>query len=377
MIGRRLALCCIVATLAGACAPDSPIAPVDRSAAVSSLTACTADPAAIVAMINSAFTGSVNRNAALGKWNLIERKADKPTQIASAQKQVLDLIDFIVKKRAQGGLVADDALIADLINQLLCFVGLPTIPTDLDNVWVVNVGDPLTTFVTVDRKSGIQFPSNAVTQQTIVTATLSDESALVTELDKYPFVYDWTLIPSQTLQNGAVATVGVCPNPASFSDVPTGELQDLLDRLVLGHQQSPTAFEVLARVPIPVEMTLDCGDIPDQTASSNAVSRMLRHAADWFLPTPAMAAARLSIGGVGGNTSEFSPLGPVDPVLRVGGVGGNTSEFSRMDVPAMASVSTPFAGTVGTERTSGALPPGAAPRSPAWGSRSRRRPRPR
>lgn len=354
---RRLLCCLLIAVASAACSSDPAGPPPERQSSVAaSVVACTADPAEIEALIIAVFNNAPDESAGLGKWHNIRHQVEDLNNLSVAKEKVFDLVDFIVLKRAQGAITTDDATLSELINQLFCFVGLPTNVTDPDDFWIVNVGDPVRTFMTADGLSGIQFPGNAVSENTIVYASRVDEAALITELDEYPFVYDWSLSPAQTLQNGAVATIGVCPNPASFADVPAGELQAVLDRLVLGHQTTPTVFDLLEQVPIPVEMTLDCGDTPTASLRGGAVSRVLRQLTDWILPAPAMAATLLKVGGVGGNTSEFSAFGPVDPVLRVGGVGGNTSEFSRLDATAVVAANNMFAGTVGTQRTSGLLP---------------------
>ncbi len=354
---RRFSCCLLVALSAAACSSDPAGPPPERQAiAAASAVACTANPVEIEALIVAVFNSAPDENAGLGKWNNIRHQVEDLNNLPVAKEKVFDLVEFILLKRDQGAITADDATLSNLINQLFCFVGIHTDVSDPDDFWIVKVGDPVQTFVTADGLSGIQFPGNAVSENTLVYASLVNEAALTTELDEYPFVYDWSLSPTQTLQNGAVATIGVCPNPASLADVPAGELQALLDRLVLGHQTTPTVFDVLERVPIPVAMTLACGDTPTAALSDGAVSRVLRQLTDWILPTPAMAATLLKVGGVGGNTSEFSAFGPVDPVLRLGGVGGNTSEFSRLDATAAVAASNMFTGTVGTRRTSGLLP---------------------
>lgn len=360
MFSRRLIPCLLAVWAISACSSE-PTAPsvADPSQDIAFAATCQSNPAQIESLIRVVFaTGGPNVNSALAKWKNVMKQVDKKgKKLPTAQKHALGLIDFILKKRAQGQIVTDDATLTNLINQILCFVGLGGIQ-DPDDTWVVNPGDPVQTFVTVDEQSGIQFPSNAVSELTLVTAVRSNPAALVTNLDKYPFVYDWKLVPAQTLQNGAVATVGICPDPASFADVPASELQELVDRLVLGHQRSATAFEVLARVPIPTAMNLQCDDIPEQTAASRGLFRGITdRVIDWILPQPMMAAAvRLAGGGVGGSTSEFSPLGPVDPQLRGGGVGGSTSEFSRLDVASASMAPGAYSGTVGTQRTTGLLP---------------------
>jgi hypothetical protein len=323
--------------------------------ALASVLSCTADPAEIEALIMEVFANAPDESSALGKWNNIRHQLETLGNLPVAKEKVFDLVDFIILKRGQGAITADDALVADLVNQLFCYVGLEAGVTDPDQLWIVHVGDPIVTFVTPDGKSGIQFPANAVTENTLVTATRLDAAALVTELDEYPFVYDWSLAPSQTLLAGASATIGVCPDLSSLSDVPSTELQDVLDRLVLGHQVSSTEFEVLERKPIPAAMVLSCGDTED-IPSGSRLARVFQRISDLVLPRDLMAAAFGRVGGVGGSTSEFSAFGPVDPTLRVGGVGGSTSEFLRMGPGASLMVETPVAGTVGRQQTTGALP---------------------
>ncbi len=359
MFSRRPLIPCLLAVWAVSACSSEPTTPslADPAQTVASVATCQADPVQIEALIRTVFATGPNANSALGKWTNVIKQIDRKNNLPVAQNKVLDLIDFILKKRAQGQVIIDDATLTNLINQLLCYVGLGGIQ-DPDDTWIVNPNNPVQTFVTVDGQSGIQFPSNAVAALTIVTAVRSNTEALVTNLDRYPFVYDWNLEPSAVLLNGAKATVGVCPDPASFTDVPLADRQAVLNRLVLGHQRSATAFEVLQRVTIPEAMTLRCGDISGVAAASRGlVGDLAARVVDWILPQPAMASAvRIAGGGVGGSTSEFSPFGPVDPQLLGGGVGGSTSEFSRLDVASVAVVPGPYAGTVGTQRTSGLLP---------------------
>ncbi|MBA2291657.1 MAG: hypothetical protein H0W15_04290 [Gemmatimonadales bacterium] len=359
MFSRRPLIPCLLALWAVSACSSEPTSPslADPAQTVASVATCQADPAQIESLLRTVFATGPNASSALGKWTNVIKQIDRKNNLPVAQDRVLDLIDFMLKKRAQGQVIIDDATLTNLINQLLCYVGLGGIQSPNDT-WIVNPGDPVQTFVTADGQSGIQFPTSAVGARTVVTAVRSTAAALVTDLDKYPYVYDWNLSPSGTLLNGAKATVGVCPDPASFADVPTAERQAVLDRLVLGHQRTATAFEVLAQVPIPAAMVLSCGEIPDQASASRGLFRDITdRVVDWILPQPVMAAAvRLRTGGVGGNTSEFSPLGPVDPQLRGGGVGGNTSEFSRLDVASVSMVPGSYTGAAGTRRTSGDLP---------------------
>ena len=149
----------------------------------------------------------------------------------------------------------------------------------------------------------------------------------------------------------------MCPDPAALARVPAAELDALLERLVLGHQASPTSFEVLARVPLPAEMQLKCPTTATAGLHASLGQRLLNTLASFVLPARANAANRRRFtGGVGGSTSEFSPFGPVDPQLyATGGVGGSTSEFVRTGGASLMEPAT-IDGTVGTIRTGASLP---------------------
>ena len=271
---------------------------------------------------------------------------------------MFNLVDFTFSKLGKQPSTISSTDFASLLNQLFCFVGLDAGITDPGDSRIVHVGDPMVTFVTDNQLSGIQFPSNAVTENTIVTAKQTNTTALFTLLDKYPFVYDWSLSPAQTLTAGTEAIVGVCPDVSQFPTDPA-EANGLLGRLVLGHQHGSDSagFALLPPVPIPPEMVLSCGAIPDATASASWGSRLIHSLASIVLPREAHASVMRSfVGGVGGSTSEFSSFGTVDPTLRTGGVGGSTSEFLRLAPAVMAGSDTTIDGTVGSTTTSDPLP---------------------
>ncbi len=355
-----------VLSLVVACG-DDPVAPrSDAGSAaappVSLHEACTADPAEIRALLSQALSGPglPSRSSALAKFDNVVRHVARG-ELPKAQDKVYTLVDFLLKHHARRTLQISEADLTRLINQLLCFVGLGDPVEDPDNTWVLNPNDPLTTLVTVDRLSGTQFPANAVSTPTVVTASQASPTALNTLLDKYAFVYDWSLTPSQPLNPGVKVTVGVCPSAAALANVPASELDDLLARLVLGHQHASSGFTPLARVPIPAQMALGCGDT-QATATASMGRRLLDGLSAMLLPAVAhAAAARLAIGGVGGSTSEFSEFGPVDPLLKAtGGVGGSTSEFIRFG-PAgatslVAALNGTIDGTVGTQTQGPGLP---------------------
>ncbi|MBL0179459.1 MAG: Ig-like domain-containing protein [Gemmatimonadetes bacterium] len=152
---------------------------------------------------------------------------------------------------------------------------------------MVHVGDPVTTLMTQNVQSGAQFPSDAVVENTVVTVKrVTDLSALTTPLDKYPFIYEWTVSPAQTLKPGTKAIIGVCPNPAELTNVPASELDALLARLVLGHQKDASTFEVLPRVDLPPEMALACGAVTSAAMPSTWGGRAPHHAGEHDSPGP-------------------------------------------------------------------------------------------
>jgi hypothetical protein len=368
---RRFLLSCTTLILAGlaACgdtgsnATRTPELPADRTPASLTAASCELSAAEVRALLAVAFANTPDENSVVNKWDVIIQKytSGNAGEVQDAKDKTFQLVEFILRKRAQKGLNPSfsDEDFAYLLEQMYCNIGEFLDVGDPDDLWLVPVGNSLTTFITQDKLSGIQFQSNAVSVNTIVTAVRRDETALQTLLDKYPFVYDWSLAPSQTLLTPA--TVGVCPDPALIEAAPEPNKQALLDRLVLGHQNATNGFDVLARVPIPTAMVLDCGEINDGTTSASTGSRMLEFLGELFLPTEVHAArALLRTGGIGGSTSEFSSFGPVDKRLNLtGGVGGSTSEFSRADALLVASLSEDPAtidGTVGTQRSDALLP---------------------
>lgn len=368
---RRLLLSCTTLALAGlaACgdtgssATRTPELPAPPSAASLTTATCALSAAEVRSLMIVVFSGTPDENSVTGKWDVIVQKytSGNAGEIQDAKEKTFQLVEFILRKRAQKGLNPNvtDEQFAFLLEQIYCNIGEFIDIGDPDDVWLVPVGNTLTTFVTEDKLSGIQFQSNAVSVNTIVTAVRRDEAALQTLLDKYPFVYDWSLAPSQVLLTPA--TVGVCPDPGLIEAAPEPNKQALLDRLVLGHQNATNGFDVLARVPIPTAMVLDCGEINDGTTTASTGRRILEFLGELFLPAEVQAArVLLRTGGIGGSTSEFSSFGPVDSKLNLtGGVGGSTSEFSRADALLVASLSedpTTIDGTVGTQRDDALLP---------------------
>ncbi len=315
--------------------------------------ACTADPVQIQGALSSGFSSLANSFTATSTWNAVVQ-ATNANNATLAKAKAFELVDFLLANDANQQVALSPATLASVLNQIFCYVGIDAGIANPKETWVVHVGDPMTTLQTLDRQSGAQFPPDAVVENTIVTARrLTDPNALTTPLDKYAFIYEWTVSPAQTLKPGTKAIVGVCPDPVELINVPANEIDSLLARLVLGHQKNPATFEVLPRVNIPPEMTLACGAITSAAMPSSWGGRLLDALASVVRPAPLAAAGRFAgSGGIGGATSEFSPFEPVDPQLFAsGGVGGSTSEFVRD-----ALLVTTIDGTVGTTRTGAGLP---------------------
>ncbi len=204
------------ALLAAACSDSASLTesqgqPATPQGGMAAVLACAVDTAQVTALLSQAFSASPDENAALGKWNNIQHQITDLSDTTTARDKVFNLVDFTFSKLGKQPSTISSTDFASLLNQLFCFVGLDAGITDPGDTWIVHVGDPLVTFVTDNQLSGIQFPSNAVTENTIVTAKQTNTTALFTLLDKYPFVYDWSLSPAQTLTAGTEAIVGVCP----------------------------------------------------------------------------------------------------------------------------------------------------------------------
>ncbi len=346
-----LALAGVVVACSDSAAPTTPVLVGNPPAKFAN---CTADPAQIRTLLSQ----STSSNGVwLGIWDGIVGQVGAGN-LGAAQQSALGLVDNLLAHNRTGGLLTTEAQTTSLINQLTCYVGLGSTVSKSTDAWVIKVADPSTALLTSDTASGIRFPSNAVTMNTLVTATPVNTNAITTLLDNYATVYEFTLTPAQTLTPGTKAIIGMCPDPAALARVPAAELDALLDRLVLGHQQSATSFQVLARVPLPAEMQLKCPTSAPAGLHASLGKRLLNTLAGLFLPSQANAANRRRFtGGVGGSTSEFSPFGPVDPQLFAsGGVGGSTSEFVRTGGANLSTEPATVDGTVGTIRTGNTLP---------------------
>ena len=241
-----------------------------------------------------------------------------------AQKLVLGIISFVLKKYWAGALnggfsATTQQEVVDLVNGLLCWIGLPqtftlaSLSSD-GTAAVLTPSTPDTTVVTGSKIAGMKVDSGTVTQPVLVTIQRLPDSPgpLLTQLDQYPVYYQFTVSPD----TGAFAlpvTVGVCL--ASSATPPD------TSRLRVAHNVAPDtmgSIQILPRVPAPfVDCTnADVIGLNSTNPLANLAFRGWRAARSalvaLFGPERLMAAAS---GGVGGTTKNFSPFGLVDTLL--------------------------------------------------------------
>ncbi len=229
--------------------------------------------------------------------------------LADAQKKAKWLIGYIQQHAAT---FANRAQAQTLIDGINCYVGLST------DAFLVFPSDQPQTIVSSTGQAGILLPANPVSQPTLITVTQLDPNApspLITKLDKYPGYIVVTQVSGVTNSLTVPVTVAVCP-AAGIPD-------SIRSRLRLGHQAT-AGFEV---TPPADGSFLTCA--PGVASIDSKLPGWMRSLASLVLPRTLYARMR-SDGGVGGTATEFSPFGPVDPVLSFsGGVGGTATEFQR------------------------------------------------
>ena len=302
-----------LAALAGACSDPTATKSVPRVQATSDLTAGTCTTLGNLKTLAGTVFGahSPNVSSVNGKLSNMD-KLIKQGDLAGAQDQARSIVSFVQQKAAQGKLVGTAAQVQAFIDGVLCYAGL------LTNTFLVFPSDAPQVKVSSDGLAGILLQGSTVAVPTLITITIlpSTSSPLITKLDQYPTYTQLTA--SSPLTRPAV--VAVCPDPS----VPT----DVRARLRLGHQ-ALAGFEI---TPPADGSFLTC---PTGTALG-PVGSFLKSLANLVLPKPVYAKMLLG-GGVGGTATEFSPFGPVDPVLSAsGGVGGTATEFLTMPAPANA-----------------------------------------
>jgi len=328
--GTALVLVSILAACGEATQPGS--APAPRPVSLAPTAACSPDVSAstIRTQIQSVFAGGTGGDFALAQFDDIVDERNQGN-LTSAKQQTWSLVDFILDHARQGQIVAPPAAVIQLVNNLFCFVGINAAISDAGNSWIVDPSDAPQILITSDGFSGASLPAGAVTEPTLLTAARIDESTfpigdgpLLTDLDQYPLYYSFVKTNEGNTGFTQSLIVGVCP---AIGIDPVVEA-----RLRLGHNAS-SGFEI---TPPANADFLSCSNAPPlPTSSASLGGRILQRLASAFLPEQ-LVAAPLAVGGIGGSVTEFSPLGPVDPmVIGAPGVGGSVTEFAP---PAGGSV---------------------------------------
>lgn len=310
----------------------------------------------LTALVTAVFgAGSPNTNSALSKLNLMDKKLQKG-DLTGAIDGAKNLIAFLLNKANE--LVGRDQIPA-LISSLECYVGIT------NDAFLVYPLDQPQTIVNAAGTVGVALPSNPVTEPTLITLVVLPDTTtglLNTKLDKYPGFVRITQQSSVVNSLKDSVVVGVCP-------AATGILPEVRARLRLGHQKAvgPTGFELTQ----PGNASfLTCA--PSVASAVSKLPGWMQSLASLVVPKPLYAYVLQAAfgGGVGGTVTEFSPFGPVDPVLAFGGgVGGTVTEFIRVPAPTDPT-SSPRTRTPQdpTSRTPGVRPPAArtgAARTPA------------
>ena len=284
------------------------------------------DYGAVVGLINTVFgAGSPNANAALGKWDNIQKQnaaRNFPTVVA----KTWDLVEYILAKQKDGKLPADGD--SELLGRsLFCFANInATLPQSRD-AWVVYPTDIERTLVTENGYAGLKLAGRNV-QETSLISIVPAVAALRTNLDKYPTVYEFSKYPSNVFVEPV--TAAVC------GAIPSAVPDDVLARMVLGHNKGTSDFELLPKVSVDF---LNCAPLALGSAARSFGEKLL----GLLLPANLYALGP-GASGIGGTLSEFSPIGPVDPQIKV------TQNEAGNSAPIGSLVLTPPSVTLSTEK---------------------------
>lgn len=301
--------------------------------------ACTkADDAEIHSLIDQLFSAGNEGRAANARFDNIVTLLARATAAddQTAQAHTLDLVDFTVRKYQQGTLLdppgdlTTEQAVEKLVNELLCFAGLATLPEDFldpNSAFALITPTSDTTVRTGDGYAGADFNVGDVSQPILVTITpiTSSEYALYggslgaplnTRLDQYPLFFKFSMSP--VLPGGFLqpVEVAVClSDPAALA---------IIGRLRLAHNAPDNQLEILEPLaPDSVDLIVNCAGATE-IAQRDGVFRLfdlasavMRPVVRTLLPQELMASSMFATGGVGGTTKTFSPFGAVDPMIYV------------------------------------------------------------
>ncbi len=252
-------------------------------------------------------------------------------ETAAARAVMFELVDLTLRSFYDGLLIGGESpatqqKVLKLVHDLYLFVGLT--PPDLSPgalgpdaaTAVVTPTSPTTNIVTETEFAGVQVPSGAVSQTTIISLVRIPDTfsptfgPLNTDLDQYPLYYQYTASPAVTLNQDVV--VGICDvEPGPFVAPPGADLR-------VAHNVG-SGIEILPLAAVP--FNLDCSDADVSLASAAPRGFPALAMAGWkgvtrrmapvfrsvFLPEM-LQAATLGTSGLGGTTRNFSPFGRVD-----------------------------------------------------------------
>lgn len=327
MISRRRLIVCLT-ILAAACADPAGQAPTppdtQPEASIAPPAGCPTD-LAVLKQIVALFPRGGGLEAIAEIKFLAIRVAMVLKKPATAQALAYSFTDWTLKlfaaNQLTGGQSADTkARVSALISAAYCAAGLPdpALPTAAlgpdGAVALITPTTPTTNVVTPTKFAGIQIPTGAVTQPTLITVTrLPDNQRLLTPLDQYPLYYQFTATPALTF--GTNTVIGVCI--ASSLNPPD------VSRLRVAHNvpdPNPTTIEIL---PLAIAPFLDCTNASLSLGPNPSLGEFAR----WGLASVGRGLARLvtpeplfaSFGatGIGGTTRKLSPFGVVDTLLTV------------------------------------------------------------
>lgn len=319
----RLALLSAVLILSAGCG-DTATNPVNASSQTATVLAegCISSDS-VSALIRAVFPAGNSRSSALARWDqTVKSIASRPDR---AQAHALQLVDYLLKKYFDEQLIGGKSLetrilLSDLLNGILCLVGLPPLDSsvlDIDGAAVVvEPSSPTTTIVTGTEWAGVVIPAGAVNQTTLITIRRLPDfpGPLLTPFDQYPLFYEFDYTPGTTFS--VDVTVGTCLANGYTPPDPT--------RLRVAHNIPPFtmgSIEVLPLVAAPFVECSDAGELASlrpRWGLDLAMGGLLLDALKRFtLPSPLEAATRRGGAGVGGTVRTFSPFGLVDTLAHV------------------------------------------------------------
>jgi hypothetical protein len=276
-------------------------------------------PSQLATLINTAF-GSQQWQRAVPVYLMV---ADMELDVAfgntaGAKKDAYNIVSYVLKQFAQGGLPGTANDFSALANGVFCYAGINLTVTDPLNTSLVNPGQ--SSVVTNGAGvAGVSLPPGAVTEPSLITITpitgsfpAPGSGPLNTKLDQYPGAFTLHKSSESGTTLSAPVVVAVCPSVLIPSSVGS--------TLRLGHNGSH-GFEI---TPTADASFLHC---PTPTGMSSMPS-WIQRVASFIAPRHLFAQETFFAGGVGGVATEFSDFDAVDIDTHVaGGVGGTAGEF--------------------------------------------------